>query len=125
MKYQALVTNSYKTDYKKCLKRGKDITKLNVVVNMLLSGKTLPRKNKDHALVGSLKGCRECHIEPDWLLIYQIQEEKLILVLLHTGKHNELFKKRIFRILEEDVNGERLFFLSLLTILIIILKIYT
>ena len=61
------------------------------VVKLLASGETLPQKFKDHDLSGDYIGCRECHITPDWLLIYRISQEKLILVLSRTGTHSDLF----------------------------------
>lgn len=89
-KYKLAVTNSFKKDYKKIVKRGYDIELLNDIVEMLLEAKELPVKNKDHALTGSWNGFRECHIEPDWLLVYEIIGDKLILSLTRTGTHSDL-----------------------------------
>lgn len=72
-------------------KRGKDMTKLVAVLDLLASGKKLPPKYKDHQLVGNLHDFRECHIEPDWLLMYQIFENELILSATATGSHSDLF----------------------------------
>ena len=58
---------------------------------MLAAGEALPEKNKDHALLGNYEGCRECHITPDWLLVYEIDNEDLILYLTRTGTHSDLF----------------------------------
>lgn len=72
-------------------KRGKDLEKLKTVLNLLQRGIELPAKYKDHALTGNYIGCRECHIEPDWLLVYEIINEELIILLLTTGSHSDLF----------------------------------
>jgi mRNA interferase YafQ len=71
-------------------RRGKDITKLEKVVDMLASGKTLPEKYRDHKLTGNWVGYRDCHIEPDWVLIYKIENDILILTLSRTGSHSDL-----------------------------------
>ncbi len=89
-KYSLYLTNGFKRDYKKIIKRGYDATLLENVVDILLKGKSLPEKNKDHALTGNWKGYRECHILPDWLLIYEIIEDRLILSLTATGSHSDL-----------------------------------
>ena len=83
--------NSFKKDYKRIVKRGYDIALLENVIRMLADGETLPAKYRDHALVGDFAGCRECHIAPDWLLIYEVRESELILVLSRTGTHSDLF----------------------------------
>ncbi len=62
------------------------------VIDTLAAGKPLPEKNRDHQLSGNFGSCRECHITPDWLLIYRIDGEKLILVLVATGSHSDLFR---------------------------------
>lgn len=84
-------TGQFKRDYKAALKRGCDPKKLQAVVEVLCRGEELPPKNRDHALVGDYHGCRECHIQPDWLLVYQVIEEALILRLIRTGTHSDLF----------------------------------
>jgi len=93
MKYEVQRTTSFVKDYKLAVKRGCDISKLRKVVELLASGETLPREYRDHALVNSrkYKGMRECHIEPDWLLVYKITESVLILTLFRTGTHSDLF----------------------------------
>jgi len=73
------------------LKRGYDISLLDEVEAMLAEGKMLPEKYKDHALVGNWKGFRECNVMPDWLLIYKIDADVLILTLQRTGTHSDLF----------------------------------
>ena len=72
-------------------KRGKDLDKLKLVLNMPQQGKELPSKYKDHAHTGNYIGCRECHIEPDWLLVYEIINDELVILLLTTGTHSDLF----------------------------------
>lgn len=93
MKYEVQRTTSFVKDYKLAVKRGYDISKLRKVVELLASGETLPREYRDHALVNSrkYKGMRECHIEPDWLLVYKITESVLVLTLFRTGTHSDLF----------------------------------
>ena len=82
-----------KRDYKRMEKRGKDMRKLDNILLMLAHQEALPARYRDHQLTGNLAGSRECHVEPDWLLIYQIAEEQLILYATDTGTHSELFKK--------------------------------
>ena len=83
----------FKKELKLIKKRNKDIDKLTKVVNILASGETLPEKYKDHQLTNSprFKNCRECHIEPDWLLVYKKNDTELILFLMETGSHSDLF----------------------------------
>ena len=83
--------NSFKKDYKRIVKRGYDIALLENVIRMLADGETLPAKYRDHALTGNYSGYRECHITPDWLLIYEVRESELILYLTRTGTHSDLF----------------------------------
>jgi mRNA interferase YafQ len=80
-----------KKDAKLMQKRGKNMKKLVNVLDLLASGKTLPSKYKDHQLTGNLSDFRECHIEPDWLLVYKISENVLVLSLYRTGTHSDLF----------------------------------
>lgn len=80
-----------KHDARLMKKRGKDMSKLVVVLDLLASGNPLPENYKDHQLSGSLKDFRECHIEPDWLLMYQVFEGELILSATATGTHADLF----------------------------------
>ena len=89
-KYKLYLTNSFKRDYKKIVKRGYDIKLMETVVDILLTGEALPEKNKDHALSGNWKGYRECDILPDWLLVYEVIEDRLILSLTATGSHSDL-----------------------------------
>ncbi len=92
MKYEVKFTNQFKKDLKLAKKQNRNLDKLFEVVNILAEGGTLDAKYHDHELSGNYKGTRECHIEPDWLLIYEIQNEVLVLVLYRAGTHSELFK---------------------------------
>lgn len=87
IKYQA----AFKKDYKRIVKRGYDMRLLGKVIELLVNQKPLPEKNRDHQLSGDYAGCRECHITPDWLLIYEVADEELILYLTRTGSHSDLF----------------------------------
>lgn len=84
-------TSKFKKDYKKMMKQGKPLQELEKIITLLQKQEALPEKHKDHQLTGNYAGFRECHITPDWLLIYQVKEEKLILALARTGSHSELF----------------------------------
>lgn len=79
----------FKRDVKRLIKHRKDINKLKKIINLLVNAEKLPQENIDHQLKGALKDCRECHIEPDWLLIYRIEGSELCLV--RTGSHADLF----------------------------------
>lgn len=81
---------AFKKDFKKIKKRGYNLTYLEKVLKLLVELKPLPNKYKDHALLGNYKGFRECHIQPDWLLIYRIDEGVLTLTLTRTGSHSDL-----------------------------------
>ena len=91
MKYEIERTSQFKRDYKTAVKRHCDMSALRKVVNLLANGETLPAEYRDHLLKGDYSGYRECHIEPDWLLVYKITEEVLILTLYRTGTHSDLF----------------------------------
>lgn len=91
--YSIRVTRLFAKDLKRVKKRGYDITLLEEVLNILASGEVLPDKYRDHQLTGNLREFRECHIKPDWLLIYQIHKDELILFLTRTGTHSDLFNK--------------------------------
>lgn len=90
-KYSIVMTSIFKKDYKLAKKRGYDLAALQEVITKLANGQPLPEKNKDHALTGNYAGCRECHVKPDWLLIYQIFNDELVLYLTRTGTHSDLF----------------------------------
>jgi len=85
-------STQFKKDLKKIIKQGKNLSLLEEIVNLLCVGKSLPEKNNDHSLVGDWRGYNECHINPDWLLIYKVEEEINLLRLMRTGSHSELFK---------------------------------
>lgn len=89
MKYEIQRTSLFKKDYKRVKKRGYNVDLLKEVISKLAEGEELPPKNKDHSLSGDWEGYRECHIQPDWLLIYRIIENKLILSLTRTGTHSD------------------------------------
>lgn len=90
-KYGLVLTSMFKKDLKAAKKSGYDLQLLNDVVDILAMGLPLDPKYKDHKLSGNYQGCRECHITPDWLLIYEISEGELILYLTRTGTHSKLF----------------------------------
>lgn len=89
--YNLRYTNKIQRNIKLMKKRGKDLDKLKIVLKLLQQGTELPAKYKDHALTGNYTGCRECHIEPDWLLVYEILNNELVILLLTTGSHSDLF----------------------------------
>lgn len=82
---------TFKKDFKKILKRGYDISLMEKVIEMLANEKPLPKKYKEHKLTGDYSDCRECHITSDWLLIYRIEDNELVLTLTRTGTHSALF----------------------------------
>ena len=86
-------TTRFKKDYKLAMKRHLDIELLDDVIRALSHGETLPEKNKDHELSGDWAGHRECHIQPDWILVYRIEDDVLVLTLARTGTHSDLFGK--------------------------------
>lgn len=92
MIYDIVITNSCKKDIKKASKQGKNIDLLFEIVDQLSEGKQLEPKYRDHKLSGNYEGKRECHIEPDFLLIYEIRESEIVLYLVRAGSHSELFR---------------------------------
>ena len=92
-KYTVKPTTQFKKDFKLAMKRGLKIELLEEVIAALAMGEALPEKYKDHALTGNWVGHRECHVPPDWLLIYRIEDEVLVLTLARTGTHSDLFGK--------------------------------
>ncbi|MBQ8510594.1 MAG: type II toxin-antitoxin system YafQ family toxin [Clostridia bacterium] len=93
MSYDIVWTTKFKKDYKRAMKRNWNIDLLDEVIRMLAAGQTLPPIYRDHALIGNFKGCRECHVGNDWLLMYYYEENELVLTLLETGSHADLFGK--------------------------------
>lgn len=90
-KYDVAASTAFRKEYKLAKKRGHDMHLLDDLIRALARGETLPAKHKDHALKGRWTGHRECHIQPDWLLIYRIEDDVLVLTLVHTGSHSDLF----------------------------------
>ena len=110
IKYEIRFTNRFKKDIKSAKKQGKNIDKLFQIVEQLAKGEKLEPKYKDHALTGNYSRTRECHIESDWLLIYEIIENVLVLSLQRVGSHSELFwyfsfNKKFKVSLENSKNG--------------------
>lgn len=89
--YELISTKKFKKDLKNIIKSGYDVSLLDKVVSILLQGNPLPEKYKDHNLTGNWIGHRECHITPDWILIYFINDNTLTLTLTRTGTHSKLF----------------------------------
>lgn len=86
---RAIATSQFRKDYKRAIKRDKDIAKLDDIIRKLATGQPLDIRHRDHALVGNWASFRECHIEPDWLLIYRIESDVLVLTLVRTGTHGD------------------------------------
>ena len=91
MKYNIRPTTRFQKDLKRAQKRGYNLSLLTTIIKQLAEGEALPEKNKDHPLSGDYAGCRECHIAPEWLLIYEVADDELILYLTRTGTHSDLF----------------------------------
>ena len=93
MKYDIVLTSAFKSCLKTMKKRKKDLDKLTTVVNIIANGEQLDAKYRDHELSDNkhFKNCRELHLEPDWLLVYKINKKDLILFLMETGTHSDLF----------------------------------
>ena len=94
-KYEVQYTSQFKKNFKKVLRQGKDEKKFIDVLKKIANGEKLDLKYRNHSLMDDklYKGCYECHINPDWLLVYRIVQDKLILLLVATGSHSELFGK--------------------------------
>lgn len=93
MRYEVKFTSQFKKDLKLAQKQRKNLDKLFEVVEILANGDTMDAQYRDHDLSGKYAGTRECHIEPDWLLVYEIRNEVLVLMLYRLGTHSELFRK--------------------------------
>jgi len=93
VKYTVKPTSQFKKDYKLAMKRGLNIGLLEKIITLLAMGEALPEKYYDHALSGNWRGHRECHIQPDWLLIYRYDDDVLVLTLTRTGTHSDLLGK--------------------------------
>ena len=92
-KYKLCITGECKQNMKLCKRRGLPMDKLWTVVGKLLNGEQLEEKYQAHVLTGDREGQWECHIQPDWLLVWEIRNQELVLVLLNTGTHSDLFSK--------------------------------
>lgn len=90
-KFEIKNTTQFKKDYKLAKKHGLNLSLLKDIVTKLANGETLEPRHKDHALTGNWAGHRECHIQPDWLLIYRYEDDVLVLTLARTGTHSDLF----------------------------------
>ena len=88
---ELVTTSTFRKDLKIVKKRGYDLSLIEFVIDELLKENTLPQKYKDHVLTGNYRGFRECHISPDWLLIYAVDKDKLVLIVSRTGTHSDLF----------------------------------
>ena len=86
-----VTTTQFKKDLKRIRKRGYDLSKLDEILQKLRAEEPLPEKKRDHDLTGDYKGFRECHVEPDWLLVYAVDKERIILTASRTGTHSDLF----------------------------------
>lgn len=86
-----VLSNQFKKDLKLAKKRGQNLEELKNIVNSLAHNEKLPEVYRDHSLIGDYRGFRECHIEPDWLLVYKIEKSELELFLFRTGTHSDLF----------------------------------
>lgn len=93
MNREIVWTSRFKKDYKLAMKRHLNMDLLDDIIRTLSRGESLPEQNKDNALTGDWVGHRECHIQPDWLLIYRIEDDVLVLTLARTGTHSDLFGK--------------------------------
>lgn len=89
--YTPVTTNKFDRDLKRVSRRNKDLSKIKSVMKTLAKGEALPLRNRDHALIGNYGGRRECHIEPDWLLIYKIDHDNKEIIFERTGSHSDLF----------------------------------
>ena len=93
MKLDIVWTSQFKRDYKLAMKRGQSIDLLDNIIRLIAKGEPLPETNRDHALSGNWIGHRECHIQSDWLLVYRVENDILVLTLARTGTHSDLFDK--------------------------------
>ena len=92
-KYTVKPTAQFRRDYKRAIRQGRNMELLEDVVALLAAGEPLPPHNHDHPLTGDWRGHRECHIQPDWLMLYRIKKDVLVLTLVRTGTHSDLLNK--------------------------------
>lgn len=90
--FRFITTNRFEKEYKLMQKRGKDMNKLDTVMLKLIHGETLDKRYKDHTLKGNFKDRRECHIEPDWLLVYKLSIQEKMIIFERTGSHADIFE---------------------------------
>ncbi len=88
---EIVYTNQFKRDYRRAVRRNEDVEELFLVIDLLAKGQPLPQEKRDHALSGLYAGYRECHVRPDFLLVYKIVERRLELILYRAGTHSDLF----------------------------------
>lgn len=86
-------SGKFRRDYKRIQKQGKDVNRLLKIVDILAAEQPLAPKYRDHVMTGDFIGHRECHIEPDWLLVYKVEQDALLLTLTRTGSHSDRFRK--------------------------------
>lgn len=91
MSYRLSYSNKFKRSLKKCYKRGLDVEKLRDVIRILVENGALPADHRPHKLSGKFKGAWECHIEPDWLLVWEQSDTELTLLMIETGTHSDIF----------------------------------
>lgn len=89
--YSPRTTSQFRRDVKRCQRQGKDMSLFKTINETLIRGEKLPEKHRDHALIGNWRGHRDCHIEPDWILIYRIHEDEKEIEYVRMGSHAELF----------------------------------
>ncbi|KAF0144994.1 MAG: hypothetical protein FD156_1321 [Nitrospirae bacterium] len=88
---KAKTTKQFEKDFKLIIKQGRDLEKLKTIMKKLTNQEPLDMRYKDHKLIGNLEGHRECHIEPNWLLVYRIQQSEETIVFVRTGSHSDIF----------------------------------
>ena len=91
--YEVRFTATFKKSYQLMKKRGYDLAQLDAVIDRLRQGKKLEERHRDHALTGNFAGFRECHVRPDWLLVYLVEQDILTLTMVDTGSHADIFRK--------------------------------
>ena len=89
MKFHVRRTNRFRSDYQRAMRRGLPMARLDTAIELLAKGERLPASLRDHSLAGVFTGCRECHVAPDWLLVYRVDGDVLVLTLIRTGSHSD------------------------------------
>ena len=93
MEYHVIISSRFKKDFKRCMKRGLDMRLITTAMDMLKATGTLPAQYHPHKLVGEKRGIWECHIQPDWLLLWEQHDDQLVLLMLNTGTHSDIYGK--------------------------------